>query len=275
MRTSVINDIVIPTMGKAVSNLQLLLILVVISFLILGLDRIRLLEIPQKGAYFITNPIAFGIYKIKNDIGKQFYFIFAARYAAQENKALQDQIAQLLSENAELRRKLAEAEAFLSQEKSLDPKKYHLLPARPIGLERTLKVDKGSQDGVQAKSAAVFKDNYLGQVVQVSAGGASIRLLTDPDSKVAVFSFGKEGKAKGILVGEFGTEMLMDKILHEEKIEIGDLVYTEGTEEHLPRGLVVGRVAQVLENKNEVFKQAKIQSVFDIRDLELIFLIQN
>jgi len=63
--------------------------------------------------------------------------------------------------------------------------------------------------------------------------------------------------------------------LHEEKITEGDLVYSEGTEGFLPRGLILGRVTQVRELQNEVFKQAKIKPIFDVRDLELVFLIQE
>lgn len=262
-------------MGKAIPNLQLFLILLVISFLILGIDKIGLFSFPKQAAYFITNPVSFGLYKIKQNVGTQFHFIFAARFAARENKALQEQIGELLSENANLRRSLAETEAQLDQASAIDPKTYTLLTARPIGIDRYLKIDKGTKDGIQLNQPVIFKDNYLGQIINVAEKGANIRLLADPDSKVAAFSFGKEGKAKGVLVGEFGTEMLMEKILHEEQIEIGDLVYTEGTEGYLPRGLVIGRVTQILENKNDVFKQAKVQPVFDIRDLELIFVIKE
>ena len=69
--------------------------------------------------------------------------------------------------------------------------------------------------------------------------------------------------------------MLLDKILHEEPIAQGDLVYSEGTEGYLPRGLIVGRVNEVIEKQNEVFKQAKVKPIFDIRDLELVFVIQE
>lgn len=230
---------------------------------------------PKSTAYYLTNPISFGFYRARQVVQGQFYFIFAARFAAQENKALQEQIGQLVSENANLRRNLAEAQATADQEKSLDPKTYNLLPARPIGVDRYLKIDKGSADGVQVGQAVVFKDNYLGQVLNTSTKQSSIRVLTDPDSKLSAFSIGKEGKAKGLIKGEFGLEILMDKVLHEEKISEGDLVYSEGTEGFLPRGLILGRVTQVLEKQNEVFKQAKLKPIFDVRDLEVVFLIQD
>ncbi len=260
---------------QVIPFLKTFLILIVFSLFFLILDQLKLLSLPKQALGFLTTPIQYGLYSSGQGFGRQFYFIFGARTASQENKAMQDQIAQILSENANLRRKLAETESLLSQERSLDPQTYNLITTRPIGFDRYLKVDKGTKSGVKKDMAAVFKDNYLGQVISVSENGAEIRLVSDPDSKIGSFSLNKDGRAKGVLNGHFGSQMLMDKIFHEEKIEKGDLVYSEGTEEFLPRGLILGRVVKVLSEDNQLFKQAEVEPVFDIRDLELVFLINN
>lgn len=262
-------------MGKVIPNLGTFLLLIFLSLTLFGLDLLNFLNIPQSLLFYITNPISFGIYRTHQNTYKQFNFVFQARFAAQENKALQEQLGQLLSENANLKRKLLETEAILDQEYHLDPRTYNLIAARPIGLSRFLKIDKGANAGFKLGQAVVFKDNYLGKIVQVSPNSSNVQLLEDPDSKVAAFSLGMMGRAKGILKGQFGTEALLDKILHEEKIKIGDLVYSEGTEGFLARGLILGKVTQVLDRPNEVFKQAKVKAVFDIRDLELVFVIQE
>lgn len=262
-------------MDKVIPDLKVLLILIFFSLVIFLLDTAKLLNLPKQALFYITNPISFGIYNTNRSIGKQFYFVFAARFAAQENKALKEQAGQLFAENANLRKQLAETRALTAQGKYLDPSTYNLLPARPIGLGRYLKIDKGSTSGVKVGQAVVFQDNFVGKIVAVSSQASSVQLLTDPDSKVAAFSQNKEGKSKGILVGQFGTEVLLDKILHEEKISVTDLVYSEGLEGFLPRGLILGKVIQVIDRENEVFKQAKVQTIFDIRDLELVFVMEE
>lgn len=263
------------SMLKAIPNLHFFVILIILSIFLAVADSAHFLDLPKKGAFYITNPISFGLYKTFTNINKQFYFIFQARFAAQENKALKEQAGKLLSENATLRKRLAETEAVISQQDYLDIKTYNLTAARPIGLQRYLKIDKGLSNGVKMGEAVVFNDNFVGKIVQVSQKMSFVQLLADPDSKVAAFSISKEGRAKGILIGQFGTDLLMDKILHEEQISVGDLVYSEGTEGNLARGLILGRVTEVLNRENEVFKQAKIQPVFDIRDLELVFVIEE
>lgn len=188
---------------------------------------------------------------------------------------MKEQLGKLLSENANLRKSLAESQSIVSQQIHLDPATYTLTATRPIGINRYLRIDKGISSGIKVGEAVVFNDNYLGKIINSSEKASNIQLLSDPDSKVAAFSQGLEGKAKGILIGQFGFDMLFDKILHEEKINIGDLVYSEGTEGFLPRGLILGKVTEVMEREKEIFKQAKVAPNFDIRDLELVYVIQE
>lgn len=220
-------------------------------------------------------PIQYGLYRTGLSISKQFEFVILSRKASQQNKALTEQIAVLLSENANLRRKLAETEGFLEQQKALNPKTYNLIPSRPLSQTRYLGIDKGTQDGLSKNQVVVYKDNYIGTIKNISPRQSEVILVSDPDSKIAVFSQGSKGKAKGILLGQFGQEMLLDKILHEEPIEKGDLVYSEGAEASIPRGLVLGQVSEVLERSNEVFKQAKVRPLFSIGDLDILFVITN
>ena len=262
-------------MANLIPFLKFFILLLALSFLILTLDLMNFLNIPKSFASIVSNPILYGLYDTKQKVGRQFYFIFQSRFTAQENKALKEQLAQLLSENTILKKRLAEAQTQLEQFQFISPSTYNLISARPIGLDRYLKIDKGLDAGVKINQAVVFKDNFIGKIKSVGPRFALIELLEDPDSKIAAFSQGLKGRAKGVVIGQFGTEGLMDKILHEEIIEIDDLVYSEGLEGFLPRGLILGKVVEVKELPNQVFKQAKIRPVFDFRDLELVFVIIN
>ena len=260
-------------MLKTLPNLQLFFLLVFLASLILILDNFKVFSLLKVTAGFVTNPISFSLYSTKQNLSSQLSFVWEARSAAQQNKALQEQIATLLSENASLKTQISESRAQLTQNQHLDPKTYNTVATRPIGLDRYLRVDKGEQDGIKIGQAVIVNNNLIGQIAALNAKSATVKRLIDPDSKVASFSFGKEGKAKGILIGQFGTDMLLDKILHEEHIQKDDLVYSEGTEGFWPRGLILGKVSEVIETPNEIFKQAKVAPVFNINDLDLVFII--
>lgn len=250
-----------------------LFVFIVIS-LLLGLgDYFHLFDFLKTGASFVSSPIQYGLYRTYLSGARQFEYVFAARRSAQENKALNEQLSVLYSENANLRRKLAETQGFLEQEKTLSPLTFKLVAARPIGMTRYLRIDKGSNEGILVGQVVVYKDNMLGKVLNVNPTTSEVALITDPDSKVAAFVSGEGGKAKGILQGQFGTDLLLDRILHQEQIAERDIVYTEGTEDKIPRGLILGLVTQVDPKENEVFKQAKVKTVFNVSELEVVFVI--
>lgn len=248
--------------------------LLLLSLFVTIFDYLGVLGTPKKLLQYITVPIQYGFYQSGTAIGRQFEFIVLVRRAAQENKALRLQMGDILTENAFLRKQISENRIFVDQQNSLNPSTYDLLPAHVIGSDRFLTLDKGTDQGVVFGQVVAFKDNYIGQVKEVNPRSSQVLLSTDPDSKLAVFSQNDGGKAKGILEGQFGSELLMDKILHEEKVEVGDLVYSEGTEGKLPRGLIMGKVAQVLDRQNEVFKQAKVEPVYQVADLDMVFIIK-
>ncbi len=259
------------------ADLRLFFILILISIFLTAADFLHLLNLPKSAVQIATVPLQYGVYNTGLVIGKQFEFIFLARRAAKENKALTQQMANVLSENARLRRELAEAQGFLAQQNSLSPQTFKLVPARIVGVDKSrfLLIDKGSSDNLVANQPVVFKDNYIGKITNLSPKQSQVILSSDPDSKIAVFVSNKEGKAKGILMGQFGSDMLLDKILHSEPITEGDLVYSDGTESNMPRGLILGSVTQILERQNEIFKQAKVKPIFDISDLDIVFVITD
>lgn len=254
-------------------DVKTLFVLVAVSAILVFLDLFQMLTIPKGILQQVTVPVQYGLYKSYSNVARQFEFALSARQAAQENKAKSEQMAQILMENSNLRKKLDEARSFLEQEKTLPDQTFNLIPARPIGLARFLNIDKGTSDGIKVNQAVVFKANFIGLIKEAGPKKSKIILGSDPDSKISAFSQSDVGKARGILVGQFGSEMLLDKILHEEPVKVGDLVYSEGQEVEIPRGLILGQVSEVIEKDNGIFKQAKVRPVFEIGDLEVVFVV--
>lgn len=258
-------------------NAKLYLILIGISLLFFVADFYNLAEGFKSLVQFITTPIQYGVYSTGINFGRQFDFIVISKNAAKENNALKIKISEVISENAALKKKVAELEGMVEQENSLSPQTFSLVPARPIGLNesRYLLIDKGSLDGFKLNQPVIYKDNYIGKIIFLSPRQSRVLLPSDPESKIAVFVSNEEGRAKGVLIGQFGSEAIIDKILHNEPVKIGDIVYSEGTEGSLPRGLVLGKVSEVMEQSNEVFKKAKVDPIIDITNLDIVFVSTN
>ncbi|MDO8498201.1 MAG: rod shape-determining protein MreC [bacterium] len=256
-------------------DLKLLLFLVFTSLFLTLLDSLGTLNFPKSLVQTLTVPVQYGLYQSGNSFKKQSELLFSFRQSAQEFKALKIQLGEMMTENASLRQKLSEEETLVDQYAKLNPQTYDLLPSRVISAGRFITLDKGSDDGIKETWAVVYKDNYLGKIMRVSPKTSEVMLSFDPDSKIAVFSQDPSGRAKGILEGQFGSEILMDKILHQEQIGVGDLVYSEGTEGILPKGLIMGKVVSVDERQNEVFKTAKVEPLFQIIDMDTVFILRS
>lgn len=260
-------------MKPLLADIRIFLFLSFISVILILLDHFNILAFPKFAIQFLTAPVQYGFYHYGVDFKDQLGFIFVSRYQAQEYRALKIQMSDILAENSQLKSELNIAKARLEQQNSLSPQTYDLLSADIIGIGQKVILDKGQNDGVKIGNAVVYKDNYIGKVQSVSPKTSSILLPQDPDSKIAVFSQNKNGKAKGILIGEFASGLLMDKILHQEPIEVGDLVYSEGSEGDIARGLVMGKVSKVLDNQTSVFKQAEVTPIYQIEDLDLVYIM--
>ncbi|MDO8429697.1 MAG: rod shape-determining protein MreC [Candidatus Daviesbacteria bacterium] len=248
---------------------------VIISCLLLFLDYFKVLDLPKMLVQTLTSPIQYGVYHMGILVSDQVEFITSSRQAAQENKALRFQLSELLLENSKIQTELSEAKVLVEQKDVLGLHTYEYIPAKVLSSGRFLVVDQGSLDGVKVGQPVIFKDSFVGLVSKVNPKISQITLPYDPESKIPVFSQGKDGKARGIVQGKFGSDLLMDKILHQESISIDDLIYTDGSEGVLPRGLIVGKVIKVLDRPNEIFKQAEVESLFHTRDLPIVFIIKN
>lgn len=262
-------------MKPLLEDFRVLIFLVITSILLALFDALGLLNYFKQTVQYLTIPIQYGLYGVGVNVSRQFAFVTEARFAAQQNQALEKQLGELLIENSNLQKQLLDAKAMIDQQNGLDPQTYNLLPAHIIGIGRYIIIDRGSLDGIKIQSPVIYRDAYVGQVKAVNPKSSEIMLITDPDSKIAVFSNGTEGKAKGILQGEFGSEVLMNKILHNEQIIKGDLVYSDGTEGRLPRGVVMGIVEKVIDKQNEVFKQAMVKPLFNYLDLDVVFVMKD
>ena len=111
----------IPLLLKDIRTYALMLL---ISFALFFIDQSGLLQPPKSLIQTVTIPIQYGLYRSSLAVGNQFRFIFGARRAVQEHKAMTEQLATLLSENSQLRKKLLETEAQLQQQNRLNHQEF-------------------------------------------------------------------------------------------------------------------------------------------------------
>jgi len=137
---------------------------------------------------------------------------------------------------------------------------------------RNITINVGAQQGVAVGMPVVSGGaGLVGRIAEVGPRTAKVKLLTDPDSSVAVLL--QASRVTGLIVGQPDGTLRMEYIPQEEDIGDDEIVLTSGLGGFLPKGLVVGQVTEVLQEDYELFQAAIVRPALDFSRLELVLVI--
>jgi rod shape-determining protein MreC len=205
---------------------------------------------------------------------------------------LQVQVDQLTVENVRLR----EYEAEVQQLRSLlnFTSEYPLLS--PLGAEvvdretyeesssgdvigtdtnpylRYVTINVGAQQGVEVGMPVVSNGAVLvGRILEVAPRTSQVQLLSDSNSAVAALL--QTSRASGLVSGQVDGTLHLDYISQDEEVSIGDMVLTSGLGGTLPKGLVIGQVAEVQDVDYELFQSIIVRPALDFSRLETLLVL--
>jgi rod shape-determining protein MreC len=201
-----------------------------------------------------------------------------------DNKQLRSQVDQLTLENVQLREQTfaqAQAAQLASVAKSLPYKTLSapVIARDPSGVLHTVILGAGAKDGVYLDDVVISQQGVVGRVSEVGASYSKVLLVTDSGSAVSALVQGS--RAAGLVRGQFGDTLVMDWILQTEEVKVGDIVITAGLAigEDLrslyPKGLVLGKVADVTKGDSGTFQRAIVVPAVDLRHLESVLVVRT
>lgn len=210
-------------------------VLVVLSLSIISLDlngRTHSLTSGIKSvANDVYNPLRQGVVDILSPIGSFFAGAFNYGSLQSENEKLQATLGQLRMQqaergyqNEELRKLLAlQNLPFLNQ---LPVVTAQTIDENSSNFTATITIDKGRSDGVDFGYTVVGAGGLVGQVTFASAHTATVRLITDGQSKVAV-SFGPSQEYSAIVDGQGPTnDLTADLVPPHTPVRKGETLFT-------------------------------------------------
>jgi rod shape-determining protein MreC len=207
-----------------------------------------------------------------------------------------DSLAKAKSENAKLRKELAEyrndtllhaeivqqypqLKALLHyQEGATFPKGYQAVNARVISFSaspfnHTLTIAAGSSSGVTINSPIVNGVGLVGLVTNVFPDTAVVTLLSDPQSAVPALDL-RTGVRGLVHTGPGGT-LILDDVNKQQKVNPGDALVTLGTtdpryQDLYPRGIPIGRVTYAEATDTANFLQVQLAPFADPSSLDSV-----
>lgn len=195
----------------------------------------------------------------------------------EENRRLREELSQYKAATTSYREAVAvnvRLEKLLELKETLpDPS----ISARVVGLDpslwfKTLIIDRGSSDGVERGMPAVTVEGIVGQVISSSPHYAKVLLANDPNSAVDVIV--QKNRVQGIIKGD-GTEFVLHYVLRNSDVEKGDHIITSGLGGVFPKGLPVGRVAEVVRAQRGLFQSIRVEPAADFSRLEHLLIIMK
>ncbi|MFA6995475.1 MAG: rod shape-determining protein MreC [Patescibacteria group bacterium] len=256
-----------------------IVIFLVVAILLIFLHAVGLLSPLENFLSTLTKPLSVHLYGWSSSLNSSYN-------ANQDVEALQGQINRLTKEvsaltvaNSGYLETAAENQKLRSTLKFLSVNNFQAVVAGIIAKQSPaddtgdLIINRGRLDGLRPGLGVVSEEGVIiGKVISVKDTSATVCLTTNSNCQLPA-TIQNELKTQGITVGDLGLTIKMSYIPQGEKISIGDMIITSGLGGNIPRGLLIGKVAQVYNASNEVWQSATIEPLLNFDNLTIVSVI--
>jgi len=200
---------------------------------------------------------------------------FALRGVNDENAALRQQLQDLqikLQEERALAQRTEDLRQLLElrQRAELETTAAEIIAAGASPEFRTVTIDKGTRDRVDADMAVLSPSGVVGRVILPSARAAKVQLLIDRNAAAGAII--ERSRAQGVVVGAGGETLRMDYVPGTADVKAGDLVVTSGIDGIYPKGFVIGTV-ETVERGPGSYHEIRVSPAVDFSRLEEVLVV--
>jgi rod shape-determining protein MreC len=135
-------------------------------------------------------------------------------------------------------------------------------------------IDRGGDAGIEDGMPVLATAGLAGRVVSHTRRTSSVLLITHPSSSVNAYILGMVG-ATGVVNGMPDGRLLLRYLPPSERVTPGSVVVTSGLGGAFPRNLPIGRVVQVESREVDMFQQAIVEPLVDIRRLLTVLVARG
>ncbi|MBO8126189.1 MAG: rod shape-determining protein MreC [Firmicutes bacterium] len=226
----------------------------------------------------VVSPFESGISSLVYRVKESWDSLIHLQRLRQENIILRQKIARLSAENALLKESARENKRWAELFQFKQTSQYQLLAARVIGRAipdwfNVIQIDKGKLDGVEPGMAVISTEGVVGQVRQVSANSASVLLALD--SRSAIGGITEKSRDFVLLEGDTAEPGLLKvkPLSNDIRLEPGTKILTSGLGQVYPKGLLVGEVVKVKQDRYGLTVTGWLKPATDFARLEEVFVI--
>ena len=247
----------------------------------------------QRGTSEVLNPVQEGASRALKPVRDLFGWFGDTLHAKGEVKDLtaeRDRLRAELArqdnamyENARLA-KLVETNGALGL-KAYGAKAGRVIATSPTVWYATIRIDKGSSDGVRLGQPVMNEEALVGRVTAVFSGAAQVTLLTDTSASDTMAGVSARAGRAGVfgVVEPVGAgnpnDLLLTNVPPGAKLDPGDRVVTRGTVSDTdrfpslyPSGLPIGVITRI-DNKGTDTQEVHLRPYANMRDLDFVQIL--
>jgi len=194
-----------------------------------------------------------------------------------ENDDLRERIKIIKDELVHLKEKELEnsrLRTILKLKKRLDQHKFvaaSVIARDATNWYKSIIIDKGSEDGVSRNDPVLSPGGVVGSVFECGRNESKVFLIIENNSRMGVIV--QRTRDIGVIEGQPDGELFLHYIPRTSDIKAGDKLISSGLGRIYPKGISVGEIIKVSDEKFKLYKFAEVKPSVDFRKLEEVLVI--
>jgi rod shape-determining protein MreC len=248
--------------------------IILVSAQVQSRSGVRILSLVTFEMFSRIERAAFGAFSGTRGMWQNY---FALRGVRAENEALRRQLADL---GVRLQEERALAARSQRLQELMDLKSHatyatlaaEVIAGNPNPGMRTVTIDRGSADGVQADMAVVAPSGVVGRIVGTPARHAArVQLLIDRNAAAGALT--ERTRAGGMIVGtDTQPALRMELVSSLADVKEGDAIVASGVDGIYPKGFVIGTVERS-ERGGGLYRTVTVKPAVDFSSLEEVLVV--
>lgn len=199
---------------------------------------------------------------------------------AEENRLLSEEVIHLQARLRVLENLDLENQRLRQQLDFRDRQARRLIACQVVsrtisGWWQSIRLNKGTADGIGANRAVISSDGLVGRTVEVSAHTADVLLVSDPACKVSarVARTGSFGIVAGYGTNLKGYPVARMQFIHKDiPVRPGDAVVSSGLGGVFPKDILIGYIDEVRTEETGLYQYADLipKAVVDLMDVVFV-----
>ena len=133
-------------------------------------------------------------------------------------------------------------------------------------------INKGTKDGIRSEMPVTNGEGLVGKVVAATPHSARVILLLDSDSRVSALI--QDTRDVGLVEGVGQPLLKMTYLDLNAKVQVGQTVITSGLGGIYPKGIPIGEIVQIGEEKDKLGLYAMVQPFASFSKLEEVLCLK-